>query len=270
MEFSSEIKGIFKLTSNDFKFDEIGIAEISMLWTTVGDRTVFENIKQVKKGHYVVISSNGLAQQCYCTDPLFTSNLKSFSNRSEAVEFLRNSLENSIASQIHGEVGYASYLSGGIDSSALAYFLSQRNKNSELNTFSIGFENAEYDESCAQKVVIDALGVKHKSINISKYDISNNFRSVVNHAETLLFRTAPVPLYLLSKVVREAGHKVVYTGEGADEIFGGLEDISDGENGIALAFIAYALIRIFTGKFGKTSPAIWVIAAASALSFYVA
>ena len=41
-------------------------------------------------------------------------------------------------------------------------------------------------------------------------------------------------------------------------------------NGIALAFIAYALIRIFTGKFGKTSPAIWVIAAASALSFYVA
>ena len=221
--FCSEIKGVFKLTNNDFPFDEVGIASIAMLWTTVGDRTIFENIKQVKRGHYVSISPKGVVDKSYYRDPLFLTNQKTFSNRNDAVDFLRHSLKNSVHSQVHGEVGYASYLSGGIDSSALAYFLSAQNKNSDLDTFSIAFESDEYDESAAQKVVSEALGVNHHSIKISKADLSNNFRSVINHAETLLFRTAPVPLYLLSKRVRDAGHKVVYTGEGADEILLGYD-----------------------------------------------
>ena len=221
--FCSEIKGIFNLTGNDFMFDEVGIASIAMLWTTVGERTIFENIKQVRRGHYISVSSKGIVENSYYKDPLISTSLKTFSNRNEAVDFLRESLKNSVHSQIHGEVGYASYLSGGIDSSALAYFLSKKNEKSDLHTFSIAFENDEYDESTAQKLVSEALAVNHHSINISKADISNNFRSVINHAETLLFRTAPVPLYLLSKQVRDAGHKVVYTGEGADEILLGYD-----------------------------------------------
>ncbi len=221
--FCSEIKGIFKLTSNDFAFDEVGISEIAMLWTTVGDRTVFENVKQIKRGHYAIISSKGISQFSYYSEPLLSENQKHFSSKSEASEFLRYSLEHSVNSQIHGEVGYGSYLSGGIDSSALAFFLSNKNKNSELNTFSINFENEEYDESVAQSIVNQALNIKNKSITISKSDIASNFRSTINHAETILFRTAPVPLYLLSKQVNKSGHKVVYTGEGADEILLGYD-----------------------------------------------
>lgn len=221
--FCSEIKGIFKLASQDFDFDEVGIAEIAMLWTTVGERTVFKNISQLKRGNYATFSTKGMTQTAYYNEPLVKSSTRGFLSKAEAAEFLRNSLSTSVTSQIHGEVGYASYLSGGIDSSALAFFLSNQNSSAQLDAFSVAFENEEYDESAAQNVVNDALNVRQKSIIISKEDIARNFRSTINHAETLLFRTAPVPLYLLSKYVNECGHKVVYTGEGADEILLGYD-----------------------------------------------
>ena len=101
--------------------------------------------------------------------------------------------------------------------------MSNKNRNSKLDTFSINFESEEYDERTAQNIVNKALNVKNKSITISKSDIASNFRSTIHHAETILFRTAPVPLYLLSKEVNKSGHKVVYTGEGADEILLGYE-----------------------------------------------
>lgn len=219
--FCSEVKGIFKLASFNFPFDEIGVAEIAMLWTTIGDRTVFEGIKQVRRGHFAVISNEGVVQYPYYKEPLLLEDRNRFSDKKDAADFLRFTLENSIKSQIHGEVGHASYLSGGIDSCALAYFLNKG--KGDLDVFSISFENEEYDESEAQNVMAEALHVNQHSLKISKSDIASNFRSVINHAETLLFRTAPVPLFLLSKRVNELGHKVVFTGEGADEILLGYD-----------------------------------------------
>ena len=139
------------------------------------------------------------------------------------MDFLYSSLESSIKMQCHGEVGYASYLSGGIDSSALSYFLKKLNPDKKLETFSITFDNKEYDESLAQKEAEKSLELNNTSININNHDISSNFRKVINHAETLLFRTGPVPLYLLSKKVNQMGQKVIFTGEGADEILLGYD-----------------------------------------------
>ena len=83
------------------------------------------------------------------------------------------SLNKAINNQIHGEVKFGSYLSGGIDSSVLAYFLS---KNRKIDTFSIEFENPEYDESNAQKILVDRLNVNHHSLRIKNSDILKIFR----------------------------------------------------------------------------------------------
>ena len=221
--FCSEIKGLSQLSNTNFTFDKFAIAQISMFWSTIGDRTIFENIKQVKRGHYIVVSETKMKQVQYWEEPLLLNDLKEFKSYNEAKDFLYSSLESSVKIQCHGEVGYASYLSGGIDSSTLSYFLKKLNKNQKLETFSITFDNKEYDESSAQKEAEKSLGLHNTAINISNHDISSNFRKVINHAETLLFRTAPVPLYLLSKKVKEMGHKVVFTGEGADEILLGYD-----------------------------------------------
>ena len=63
-------------------------------------------------------------------------------------------------------------------------------KNRKIDTFSIEFENPEYDESNAQKILVDRLNVNHHSLRIKNSDILKNFSNVVNHAETFLFRTA--------------------------------------------------------------------------------
>ncbi len=221
--FCSEIKGLSQLSNLSFALDGFAVGQISMFWTTIGDRTIFKDIKQVKRGHYAVISETKIKQIKYWEEPLINNQLKEFKNYNEAKDFLYSSLESSIKMQCHGEVGYASYLSGGIDSSALSFFLKKLNPNRKLKTFSITFDNKEYDESSAQKEAVRFLGLDHTSVNINNNDISSNFRKVINHAETLLFRTAPVPLYILSQKVNEMGHKVVFTGEGADEILLGYD-----------------------------------------------
>lgn len=221
--FSSEVKGIFRMASYDFPFDEVGVAEIAMFWTTVGVRTVFEGIKQIKRGNYAVISLNGISQIPYFDEPLLSNVRKKFSSTKDAAEFLRNSLEKSVQSQLPGDVPYAAYLSGGIDSTALTYLLEKNSPNIKIDTFSITFDNQEYDESSAQQIAKTSLGVHQVGVNISSTDIADNFRSVIDHCETVLFRTAPVPLYLLSKKVNEFGYKVIFTGEGADEVLLGYD-----------------------------------------------
>ena len=221
--FCSEIKGLSQLSNVSFSFDKFAVGQISMFWSTIGDRTIFENVKQVKRGHYLIVSEKKMEQIRYWEEPLLNNQLKEFKSYNDVKDFLYSSLESSVKMQSHGEVGYASYLSGGIDSSALSYFLKKINPNQKLETFSITFDDKEYDESSAQKEAEKFLGLDHTSINIKKKDICSNFRKVINHAETLLFRTAPVPLYLLSKKVNEMGQKVVFSGEGADEILLGYD-----------------------------------------------
>ena len=93
--------------------------------------------------------------------------------------------------------------------------------NNQLSTFSVTFTNDRYDETSFQKTAIQALNTDHKEIRCSEQGIGETFPDIVWHTEMPIFRTAPSPLHQLSKLVRQNGYKVVLTGEGADEIFGG-------------------------------------------------
>ena len=93
----------------------------------------------------------------------------------------------------------------------------------ELSTFSVEFDDPEYDESGAQQAVVQHYGTRHRVARIGTADIAEGFPAAVLHAETALFRSAPVPMMRLSKEVRAAGIKVVMSGEGADEILLGYD-----------------------------------------------
>ena len=194
-----------------------------MFWTCIGSNSIFNGIKQVPPGHFIKIKLGYVEEHRYWQEPIFQDDPGSLMTESQATEFLFTSLKRAVNQQVHGSVGHASYLSGGIDSSALAYFLVKKHPESTLDTFSVAFSNKEYDESEAQSCVCEFLETNHRTVMVSDTDISRNFPAAIEHAETLLFRTAPVPLYLLSKKVTEAGHKVVFTGEGADEILLGYD-----------------------------------------------
>jgi asparagine synthase (glutamine-hydrolysing) len=119
-------------------------------------------------------------------------------------------------------VPVGAYLSGGLDSTAVVALI--RNfTSSRLETFSISFEDLAYDEGGFQDQVSKAFGTANHKIRCSYKDIRDAFPEVIWHAEKPILRTAPAPLYLLSRLVREKGLKVVLTGEGADEVMGGYD-----------------------------------------------
>jgi asparagine synthase (glutamine-hydrolysing) len=107
-----------------------------------------------------------------------------------------------------------------LDSSGVAAITARR-FNADLNTFGIRFEDEVFDEGSHQEMMAAFLGTHHREVHASAQKIGAAFANTLWHGEKPLLRTAPVPLLMLSKAVREAGLKVVLTGEGADEVFGG-------------------------------------------------
>jgi asparagine synthase (glutamine-hydrolysing) len=128
---------------------------------------------------------------------------------------------------LRADVPVGSYLSGGLDSSLVAA-MGLAAKGTSFHTFSIRFEDAEYDETEFQRLMAARLGTEHHEMVMTRAEIGRVFADVVRHTERPLLRTAPAPLFALSRMVREIGIKVVLTGEGADEMFAGYDIFREG------------------------------------------
>jgi asparagine synthase (glutamine-hydrolysing) len=109
-----------------------------------------------------------------------------------------------------------------LDSSLIAA-LARRATSGVLRTFSIRFEDPAYDESEWQHAMVERLDADHTELLVTRREIAEAFPDAVRHAERPLLRSAAAPMYLLSRAVRDAGIKVVLTGEGADEVFAGYD-----------------------------------------------
>ncbi|MGE0073164.1 MAG: asparagine synthetase B, partial [Thiomonas sp.] len=113
-------------------------------------------------------------------------------------------------------------LSGGLDSSIVTTLI-RHCTDTPLRTFSLTFDDAEFDESVWQQQLVRHLGTEHTTVHCTHADIAAAFPRAIAHAETPIVRTAPAPMMLLAAGVRAAGYKVALTGEGADEVFGGYD-----------------------------------------------
>ncbi|MBE3129655.1 MAG: asparagine synthase C-terminal domain-containing protein [Acidobacteria bacterium] len=124
--------------------------------------------------------------------------------------------------RLRADVPVGSYLSGGLDSSGITALIS-RYFNRGVRIFGVRFEEEAFDEGGYQNEMAAYLGVEHHELKTRNALIAEAFPLVVRHCETPILRTAPVPMYLLSRFAHEQGIKVVCTGEGADEVFGGYD-----------------------------------------------
>jgi len=140
--------------------------------------------------------------------------------RAALEEELRALLDDATRIRLRADVPVGVYLSGGLDSSITA-MLARRHVPQELRAFGVGFEDARFDESVFQDRMAAALGVDLTRVTVTGADVAASFPEVVRRGEKPILRTAPAPLLRLSRAVRDAGMKVVLTGEGADEVFAG-------------------------------------------------
>ncbi|MFH8346374.1 asparagine synthase (glutamine-hydrolyzing) [Streptomyces sp. NPDC018045] len=214
--FASEMKAFHAFPGFGFALDPRELTSVYALWTPLPDRTPFQGIRQLPLGGVLTVRGDRRSLRTYeelrVDAPAFTG------SEAEAVAHVRETLRGSVELRLRSDVEVGVYLSGGLDSSIVTKLATDLSPH-PVRTFSVQFEEASFDESDSQRVVAEHLGTRHSAICVTGADIAESFESAVYHAEVPAFRTAFVPMYLLSRHVRDAGIKTVLSGEGADEAF---------------------------------------------------
>jgi asparagine synthase (glutamine-hydrolysing) len=221
--FASEVKALFAgEPALPRGLDLKGLDETFTFWATVAPRTPFTGVEELPPGTVRVISADGSTKDTRIWAPHFHPPEHEATLSDSAAATLEALKLATSLRMLRADVPVGSYLSGGLDSSLIAA-LGREARGEGFHTFSVRFSDAEYDETTWQKQVAQSLGTTHHDVLVKKEDIAAAFSEVVWHAERPMLRTAPAPLYLLSRLAREHGAKVVLTGEGADEFFAGYD-----------------------------------------------
>lgn len=220
--FASEIKSLVPALAQRPSFDPAALATIFGTWTPLPDQSCFTGIRQVPPGMYLEWAAGVPALRRHATLDLSPSP----EPRAEDLpRQIRERLEHAVSLRLDADVEVGVYLSGGVDSSAIASIAARAAPG--LQTFSVEFADAAYDESAAQRAAVTHLGTRHSALTITGRDLVEAFPAAVRHAEVPSFRTAFVPMYLLSRHARDHGVRAVLTGEGADEVFFGYSIFRD-------------------------------------------
>jgi asparagine synthase (glutamine-hydrolysing) len=221
--FASEAKALLAVLPELGRLSQRGLAEALTFWAPVDPDSIFEGIQSLPPGYLLSIDGDGRERLRRYWDWTYEEqpSLQGVPER-ECAEQLRELLIDAVRLQLRADVPVGAYLSGGLDSCGIVAMI--RNFSSApLRTFSVAFEDAEFDESEHQQALVRYLRTDHTTVRCRRSDIGDIFPRLILHTETPLVRTGPAPLMLLSARVREEGYKVVLTGEGADEVFGGYD-----------------------------------------------
>ena len=214
--FASEIKAISLLADQDMTLCPDAMTAMTSFWAPAPNKTVWQGVKAVPPGYILKVQSGKISFE------KFEVETQSFESADPSDNEVRACFSQAVGRRMVSDVPVGLFLSGGLDSSLVGYEAAQR-APSDLRSYSIGFENQEFDESPKQKMISNFLSTNHQTLLINDKQIIDNFEDALYAAENPTPRSGFVPMYLLCKKVREDSLKVVLTGEGADEIFLGYD-----------------------------------------------
>jgi asparagine synthase (glutamine-hydrolysing) len=225
--FASEIKSILSDKRMRAELDPAAVQQVFRFWAPLAPGTVFRGITELPPGHFLIADKQSIKVERYWKGEFPQASQISRSNQlngavQAAVEEFRELLIDACRIRLRADVPVGAYLSGGLDSSTIASIV-RRHMSNRLVTFSIAFTDQEFDESEFQSEMARHLGTDHHVVRATHADIGRIFPEVIWHTEVPILRSAPAPMYLLSKLVREKNFKVVLTGEGADEFLAGYD-----------------------------------------------
>jgi len=184
-------------------------------------RTLFDGVFQIPPGHYLIATEKHFELHSYW-DFNYPAMDRAADQRTDveyATEF-RDALEEAVRIRLRADVPVGCYLSGGLDSCAVLG-LAARHHTGSIRAFTLTFDRAEYDEGVIAREMAVKAGAEFFPIPIRQDDLADHFADAIAVSENLCFNAHGVAKYLLSRAVRNAGYKVVLTGEGSDEILGG-------------------------------------------------
>jgi asparagine synthase (glutamine-hydrolysing) len=218
--FASEMRPLFCLCPP--QVDEEALAELITFGWAAGRLSNCQGIERLPGGTLVTVPLAGgvPTERRYC-DPLETLCPDSKLSRANAEERVHEALGESVKAHLASDVGYAVQLSGGVDSSLVAA-LAQEETAGKLASFAVSLGDHPYDEGRYREMVVQRYGLDHHEVAITAADYAQALPRAVRHMEGPLPHGGCVTLMLLCERIRKHT-KVVLTGEGADEMFGGYQ-----------------------------------------------
>ena len=258
--FGSEISALMEFPSFNKELNLNAIDSFMRFSCIPSDLTIYESIKKLKPGHI----ANFNLEKCHenipevykwwdYKDTIEESNKLQFNNEKEAISNLDIVLRDAVKDCSISDVPIGCFLSGGIDSSLIAALLSETSSK-KINTFTIGFEDKNYDESNDANKVAKFLGTAHQEIILKPDEVLKIIPELPSIYSEPFADSSQIPTSLICREIKKTGIDVALTGDGGDEIFGGyLRHFKGSSAWSKIKLIPYPL-RSRIGKLLKSLP----------------
>ncbi len=222
--FGSELKVLFAHPLVERRFTSEGLFH-QLMQTMVPGTTAFAGVHQVQPGHVLKVQRRGdrleVSESTYW-DVDFPRLDQRDSTLTEAdhIANVRAALLEAVEMRMVADVPVGCYLSGGIDSCSILGLASAVSQG-PVKAFTIGFDDARYDETPIAAEMAEATGAEQDVMRLSGRELYGHMEQTLWHTERTIYNTLAVAKYLMSRHVNNVDYKVVMTGEGSDELFGG-------------------------------------------------
>ncbi len=217
---ASEVKALLA-AGVPARWDRAAVFHGNHFLGTPADRTLFAGVYPVPPGHYLLASGGQVRLIRYWDfDYPPAAGGPPAATDAEYAERFHHALDEAVRLRLRADVPVGCYLSGGLDSCAVLG-LAARHHGEPIRAFTLTFDRADYDEGAIAREMAAHAGADFRPIPVRQSDLADRFADAVCQAETICFNGHATAKYLLSRAVRDAGYKVVLTGEGSDEILAG-------------------------------------------------
>ena len=217
ISWASELKALeIFLGSEQLEVDGTGIYDFLTYLYVPSPKTMYRDVYKLEPAHYidVDVATGSLQKHCYwqlevheCADSIDV-----------AAERIQGMIGSAVRAQLCSDVPVGFFLSGGIDSSVVVSEAAESGHT--VHTYSIGFDDAKHDETAFAKLVAERFGTQHRMQTLRRTEIAPMLVKLKEWFDEPFADTSAFPTYLVSKFARETC-KVVLTGDGGDEVFGG-------------------------------------------------
>lgn len=212
--FSSNLDSLIEAV--DSTIDPSSLIEFLLCGYVSAPRSIYQGIKKIKPGHFARISEKDFREECYWRIPDVEDRREI---GSDLVEELDSLLQDAVRMQMRSDVPVGAFLSGGLDSGTVVA-LASRYVDQPIRTFSIGFANG-YNELALARKISQHSNSQHSEYLLNPGDVPQILKELVRFLDEPIGDNSIVPSYMISKKVHQEGIKVVLTGGGGDEVFGG-------------------------------------------------
>jgi asparagine synthase (glutamine-hydrolysing) len=215
--FASEIKALFRSGYVAPHCNADAVPEYFAFRHVSGDQTLFQDVKSLLPGHSMTVANGKIDIRQYWN--LIAAPRREMASFPEALEELSSLLTSAVRMQLLSDVPLGTFCSGGVDSSLVTALCAQ-NTSGPINTYSVGFHEAGYDETAYARMVSKRYGTTHHELRVGNGEFAELLPQMIWHNDEPLNFANSIQIFALSKLARERV-TVVLTGEGADELFAG-------------------------------------------------